>query len=136
MGLFPAGYAEALPGALFSSLHSEPHSKLFMILIRRDNFEEEVIAEKKPVLILCMPMDEELTNQKRVIEEISTTYGERLKTGLLHEDFIEVFKKNYRIGGTPTFLILVEGEERGRMLGLADHKTLTEWLFVYVSQNE
>ena len=28
-------------------------------LIRSENFEQEVIAEKRPVLLLCMPRDEE-----------------------------------------------------------------------------
>jgi hypothetical protein len=45
--------------------------------------------------------------------------------GVLNEEFIAAFKKNYGIGGTPTFLILVQGKERSRMLGLADKETLT-----------
>ena len=95
-------------------------------LIRPENFEHEVIAEKKPVLLLCMPRDEEFPDQFKVIEHIATKYREGLKVGLLQEEFIEAFKKRYRIVGTPTFLILVDGEERSRMLGLADQKMLTD----------
>jgi hypothetical protein len=94
-------------------------------LIRPENFEREVVTEKKPVLLLCMPRDEEFPNQLKVIEDIARTYSEELKVGLLQEEFIEAFKKNYEISGTPTFLILVEGKERGRMLGLANHRMLT-----------
>jgi len=95
-------------------------------LIRPENFEREVIGEKKPVLLLCMPRDEEFPNQLKVIEDIARKYREELKVGLLQEEFIEAFKKNYEILGTPTFLILVEGKERRRWLGLADQETLTD----------
>jgi thioredoxin-like negative regulator of GroEL len=100
-------------------------------LIRPENFEQEVIAEKKPVLLLCMPRDEEFPKQVKVIEDIARKYSKELKVGLLEEDFIEAFKNNYRILGTPTFLILVEGKERGRMLGLADQETLTDLIVHY-----
>ncbi len=94
-------------------------------LIRLENFEREVIAEKKPVLLLCMSRDEEFPKQLRVIENIAARYGEGLKVGLLEEEFIETFKKDYCIVGTPTFLLLVEGKERDRILGLADYQMLT-----------
>jgi hypothetical protein len=95
-------------------------------LIRPEDFEREVIGEKKPVLLLCMHRDEEFPNQLKVIEAIASKYSDELKVGLLEEEFIDAFKKNYGVIGTPTFLILVEGKERGRMLGLADQKMLTD----------
>jgi thioredoxin-like negative regulator of GroEL len=94
-------------------------------LIRPENFEQEVIGEKKPVLLLCMPRDDEFLNQLKVIEAIARKYWTELRVGVLEEEFIEAFKKNYGVIGTPTFLLLVEGKERGRMLGLADHEMLT-----------
>jgi len=93
-------------------------------LIRSEDFEGEVFAEKKPVLLLCMPRDEEFPQQLKVMEEIATKYGQQLKVGVLEEEFIEAFKKNYNVVGTPTFLLLVEGKERARMLGLTDQETL------------
>ena len=95
-------------------------------LIRPENFEQEVVEEKKPVLLLCMHRDEEFPNQMKVIEAIASKYSDELKVGLLEEEFIEAFKKNYGVIGTPTFLLLIEGKERGRMLGLADQKMLTD----------
>ena len=100
--------------------------KTLVSLIRSENFEQEVITEKRPVLVLCMPRDEEFPKQVEVIEVIARKYSTELKVGLLQEDFIEAFKKNYSVVGTPTFLILVEGKERGRMLGLADQEMLTD----------
>ncbi len=94
-------------------------------LIRPDNFEQEVMVEKKPVLLLCMPPGEEFPKQVRLLEDIVQEYGKEMKVAVLEENFIAAFKKNYGFVGTPTFLILVEGRERGRMLGLADHEALT-----------
>jgi hypothetical protein len=94
-------------------------------LIRAENFEREVIGEKKLVLLLCMPRDDEFPKQLKVIEDIATEYSQELKVGILEEGLIEAFKKNYSVVGTPTFLLLVEGEERARLLGLADREMLT-----------
>ena len=98
--------------------------KTLVNLIRPENFEREVIAEKKPVLLLCMPRDEEFPKQLKVMEDIARNYSGGLKVGLLEEGFIEAFKKHFSIVGTPTFLILLEGKERARMLGLADREML------------
>jgi hypothetical protein len=95
-------------------------------VIRPENFEREVVAENKPVLLLCMPWDGDFPKQLELIEEIARKHSRDLKVGLLQEEFIETFKKNYGFVGTPTFLILVEGKERRRFLGLADKKTLTD----------
>ena len=73
-----------------------------------------------------MPRDEEFPKQLKVLEDIATKYSQELKVGVLEEGLIEAFKKNYSVIGTPTFLLLVEGKERGRMLGLADQAMLTD----------
>lgn len=95
-------------------------------LIRPDNFEREFISEEKPLLVLCMPRNEEFAGQIELLESIGARYGGELIVGVLDENSIEAFKRNYRFAGTPTFLILVKGKERGRMLGLADQETLME----------
>jgi thioredoxin-like negative regulator of GroEL len=94
--------------------------------IRPDNFEQEFISEEKPLLVLCMPRSEEFAGQIELLESIGARYGEELIVGVLDENSIETFKRNYRFAGTPTFLVLVKGKERGRMLGLADQETLME----------
>jgi hypothetical protein len=102
-------------------------------LIRSEDFKQEVIAEKRPVLILCMPRDDEFPKQLKVIEDIATEYSPELKVGVLEEGLIEAFKKDYSVEGTPTFLLLVEGKERCRMLGLANQQTLTDLVLHYLS---
>jgi hypothetical protein len=50
------------------------------------------------------------------------------KVGLLAEEFIGAFKEAYGISGIPTYLLLVQGQERGRVLGFIDLKALKGWL--------
>jgi len=72
-----------------------------------------------------MPRDDEFPQQLKVLEDIATKYGHELKVGVLEEGLIEAFKKNYSVIGTPTFLLLLEGKERARVLGIADQEMLT-----------
>ena len=79
--------------------------------ISPEYFGHEVIAESKIVLLFCMPHDEAFAGQQRVLEEIAGIYGERVKVVLPEEAFIEVFKRNLNIVGTPTLLIFKKGKE-------------------------
>jgi hypothetical protein len=105
--------------------------KTLVFLIQPENFEQEVKAEKKPLLVLCMPQDDQFPEQLKIIEEIATRHSPDLKVGLVQEEFIETFQQNYGFWGTPTFLILVEGKEKGRMLGLADREMLMDLISNY-----
>lgn len=104
-------------------------------LIRADNFTQEVINERQPILLLCMARDDNFRLQINLIEKIYQNYKGFLKLGLLEEAFIATFKKNYKVVGTPTFLILNEGKERNRFLGLADEQSLMDFLADTIALN-
>jgi len=89
-------------------------------LIRPQNFQQHVMAEKKIVLFLCMPRDDAFYHQMKIVEEIARLYSRELKVVLPEESFIDVFKEDYSIVGTPTFLVLKNGREVARSLGVAD----------------
>lgn len=95
-----------------------------MYLIGPANFTEEVLQADQPFLLLCMPRDDDLPGQRKLMEDASKHYGPQLKTGMLTEEFTDCFKKRFDIHGTPTFLIFWKGSEKNRMLGLADLRTL------------
>ncbi len=101
-------------------------------LIRPENFAQEVIAEKKPVLLLIMPRDDQFPQQLKLMEDIAGRYSEELKVGVLCEESIEAFQRSYSVSGTPLFMILMEGKERGRILGLADQEMLTDLISKYL----
>ncbi len=96
--------------------------------IGMDNFDFEITAEKRPVLLACIRRDDEYREQTEVLESISRRYGDELKICLLNEDFIEIYRK-LGIVGTPTFIIFYEGREKGRMLGKVDREKLSSFVF-------
>ncbi|MBN1381252.1 MAG: hypothetical protein JXA41_06235 [Deltaproteobacteria bacterium] len=100
-------------------------------VIKPENINQEVIAEKKPLLLLCMPQDDQFSQQLRILKDVAVQYAPTIKTGVVSNDYIEVFKKKYGITGTPTFLILLEGKEKSRLLGLADHKRLMDLILPF-----
>lgn len=103
-------------------------------LIRPDNFAEEVLAAGKPVLLLCMPRSDDFLSQMRLMEDIAERHGSWLKVGLLVEAFTEYFKNKFDIPGTPTFLLFLREKEKNRMLGMADARTLEEFILETLRQ--
>jgi len=110
-------------------MNSNPLNAVSIIqTISPEDFGHEVIAESKIVLLFCMPHDEAFAEQQRVLEEIACIYGERVKVVLPEETFIDVFKRNLNIVGTPTLLILKKGREIGRIWGEIDREQLIQIL--------
>jgi hypothetical protein len=72
-------------------------------LIRPDNFMDEVLSAGRPVLLLCMPRDDDFPIQLKLMEEIAVNHRLWLKVGLLAEAFTESFKKKFGIDGTRLF---------------------------------
>jgi thioredoxin-like negative regulator of GroEL len=101
--------------------------------IRPENFNEEVILEKKPVLLVCMTQDDDFSRQWEVLKTVAQRYEEELKVGLLAQDSTERFKKRLQISGTPTFLLMKEGREIGRILGIIDQESLTTLIDQHLS---
>lgn len=97
-------------------------------MIRPETFGDEVISESKLVLLMCMPHDEAFPRQQRVLEEIAGIYREKIKVVLPEEAFLEVFKKNLNVVGTPTFLILKSGKEIAQVWGESDREALIQIL--------
>jgi len=96
--------------------------------ITPDNFIEKVISEERPMLLLCMPRDDDFPSQLRLVQVIAGQHESWLKVGLLVDAFLDSFKINLCVAGTPTFLVFHGGKEKGRMLGLVDHRGLEEFV--------
>ena len=97
--------------------------------IRPENFQQEVAFETRLVLLLCMPRSESFPGQVKIIEDIAMNYPEEIKVGLIEEAYIDIFKGNLNIRGTPTFLLMDGGKEINRLIGLADRKALEALIF-------
>ena len=101
--------------------------------IRPDNFTEEVILEPKPLLIICLAQDDGFSRQLTVLQDIARRYEKEIKVGLLAHDSLEICKKKLQIVGTPTFLLMKEGREIDRILGVSDKETLTHLIDRHLS---
>ncbi len=93
----------------------------------RDDFRTEVLDEKRPVLMACLSHDFRYSEQKEVLDSVSSKYGEALKVCLRDKETLGTFRR-FEIEGSPTFIIFHEGEERGRMLGKAERDTLSSFI--------
>ncbi len=98
-------------------------------LISAENFINDVIEERRPLLLLCVSQSDNYQYQIDLIKKFSIIYKGILKIGLLEESFLTAFRKNYRIVGTPTFLILFSGQEQSRFIGHADEASLKDFLY-------
>jgi len=90
-----------------------------------ENFTAEVILETKPVLLICMAHDDSFSRQLKVVQNVGKKFEKELKVGLVAQDSLEIFKKRLQISGTPTYLLMREGQEISRVLGVSDEETLT-----------
>jgi thioredoxin 1 len=81
------------------------------VLLNDENFEEEVLKSKVPVLVdfwakWCRPCQ----MVAPAIEEISRKYAGRLKVGKLNVDENPLIIAKYGILSIPTFIIFKEGK--------------------------
>jgi len=106
-------------------------------LIRRiklQNFKNEILDDQKPVLLLCMPSDDDFPDQIKILEHVALSWGTGLHVGLMQETDSDSFKEVLHISGTPTFLMFHQSKEINRMLGLADKSMLES--FIEESMNQ
>lgn len=95
--------------------------------IGMDNFEAEIGLEKRPVLLACIRRGFEMSEQIRLLEEVSKKHTHSLKICLLYEGLNEAYRE-LAVDGTPTFLLFFKGQEKGRMLGKVKMEALSTFI--------
>ncbi len=98
-------------------------------LITSENDFEEIVSGEKPVVLLCMQCNEQFPRQLRILEAFAGRYGGQFKVGLMTGGLPEHFRKTMNISGTPTFLLMKNGKEVNRMLGITDQEALVGFAF-------
>jgi len=88
-----------------------------------DNFESEIRLEPRPVLLACIHRGFEGREQLKVLEAVSRKIARDVKICLLYEGLSDAYQV-LSVEGTPTFLLFVDGEEAGRLLGKVPPETL------------
>lgn len=97
-----------------------------------DNFDSEVIKEKKPVLLVCIHHDENEEEKILILNSLANSNNKNLKICLLEESQGKTIMKHYKIDGTPTYLIFKKGRIRDKILGNVDVDTLHSFVNQYV----
>lgn len=100
--------------------------------IRPENFNEEVLAEEKPLLIGCLARDDSYERQLKILSNVAGEYRKRLKVGLLAQDTLEICKKKLQITGSPTFILMKGGREISRVLGISDQAMLVHLIELHL----
>lgn len=93
-------------------------------VIRTVDFTKQVLHHPVPVLVACLRRDLEPTEQLELLATVATAYGPALKVCVLDALESYGFRKDYKVLGTPTYLIFQDGREVERMLGKADIDSL------------
>lgn len=103
-------------------------SKANVVEVTSQNFEEEVLKSDKPVLIdfyaewcgpckLLSPTVEEISNE-----------NENVKFVKIDVDKSEDIAMKYEIMAMPTLVLIQDGEEKDRVVGLVDKSTILDFI--------
>ena len=100
-----------------------------VVTLTKDNFEQEVLAAKVPVLIdfwatWCGPCQ----LQSPVVDEIAKEMGDQVKVCKVNVDEQASLSLNYQITSIPTLVFMKYGLFQQRMIGLQNRETIMECL--------
>lgn len=100
------------------------------------HFKSEVIESDQPVLLAGVHRGFEFNEQFKVIKHVSERYHSALKACCLGPDLIKTIGRQYKINGTPFYMIFAAGKLQGRVLGKADETTLRSFLERFLPRRE
>ena len=100
-----------------------------VLSLNEKNFEEEVLKSEKPVLVdfwasWCGPC----RMMAPVIDEIAEEMGETVKVCKINIDEEKNLAVKYNVMSIPTFIVLKNGKEVGRTIGVQDKSEITKML--------
>ena len=100
-----------------------------IVELTKDNFEQEVLAEKVPVVIdfwatWCGPCQ----MQSPIIDMVAQELGDKVKVCKVNVDEQPSIAMEYRIASIPTLVFMKYGMFQERMIGLQDADTIINFL--------
>ena len=100
-----------------------------VVELTKENFEEEVLAAKVPVLIdfwadWCGPCK----MQSPIVDQLAEEYGDRAKICKVNVDEQPALALNYQVTNIPTLVFMKYGIFQERMIGLQSRETIQEYL--------
>ena len=100
-----------------------------IVEITKENFEQEVLGAKVPVVIdfwatWCGPCQ----MQSPIMEEVAEKLGDKVKVCKVNVDEQASIAMEYRIASIPTLVFMKYGMFQERMIGLQDADTIINFL--------
>lgn len=82
-----------------------------------DNIGEVLQEQTQPLFIACLRKDKDFHEDLMHLQELAAFFGDTLKVCFLMDDLLAYFAGRYGVSGTPTFLIILNTELQGILLG-------------------
>ncbi len=100
-----------------------------IVELTKDNFEQEVLASKIPVVIdfwatWCGPCK----MQSPVLDKVAAEMGDKIKVCKVNVDEQPGIAMEYRIASIPTLVFMKFGMFQERMIGLQNEETIVNFL--------
>jgi thioredoxin-like negative regulator of GroEL len=90
-----------------------------LTLVDMAHFTSRVRNESQPVLLACLDRPAPEDSQVRPLRALARERRD-LEVWVLDRDSLQEFKGRFQVRGTPTYLLFQNGQERDRLLGLAE----------------
>ena len=89
-----------------------------------DSTYPTLLKSRVPILVAYIHPGYSAVKQIQIVKQVSEMLNGKVCTYLLDDTFIQSFSSQYRVYGSPTFLLLKHGEEIDRLLGEVDENAL------------
>jgi len=99
-----------------------------VVQITDENYDEVVRSQKVVLLLFWAPWSAPDRAIAPVIDAISIDYAGRVKTGKINVDENPRLSRKFNIKGIPTVVVLKDGSEQERIVGLAPKKKISDLL--------
>jgi hypothetical protein len=110
--------------------------KSLICSVSPDNYIPEVAAEKRLVLLFFMLADDVYPGQLKIVEHVANKYHDCLKVCIPSGETMEMFKRKFRIVGTPTFLLMMKNKEICRIYGVVEQAALEDAINQHLSATQ
>lgn len=97
------------------------------IRVKEDNFEEEILKSKLPVVLefysdSCVPCKQMAV----ILGDLEEEYEDKIKIAKVNVNFSETLAEQYEVMASPTILFFKDGNEVKRISGLIGKPALKE----------
>ena len=100
-----------------------------IIQITESNYDEEVLESQIPVLIyFWAPWAVPSRELEPIIKDIASEYSGKVKVGRINSDEAAGLTKKFNVVGIPTLILLKQGIERERIVGVTSKETISQML--------